>query len=198
MIGGGQFIIMTFIAMIFYPDGYSFTKDYFSYLGTTTNIKTGSDNEVSRILFLIACVLAGTCLIPFWIVLRTSFTKTKLMRYSSLFGTLMGILSSIFLMGVGLFAEDNQYSLHSSSAKMFFVFFIAAIFAFSFVILLNSEYQNIFSFLGVIFCVTVIIILYVFRFSTIISVITQKIIVYGFCMWAVLQITQVWKNSKKI
>ncbi len=197
VLGGFQFMLITFIAMFFYPDGYSFTEDYFSYLGTTVNVKTGSPNNISRVLFLIACVVAGVSLIPFWIVITTLFTESKFMRYISLFGSIIGAISSVFLMGVGIYAENTHYFLHSSSAKMFFLFFIIAILTYSFAILLNSEYQNIYSFIGIVFSITIItiiIILYVFRYSIQISVITQKIIVYGFCLWAVLQISNVWKE----
>ena len=194
VLGGFQFILLTFIAMFFYPGGYSFTEDYFSDLGTTVNVKTGSPNDISRVLFLIACVVAGASLIPFWIVMSTLFTESKFTKYISLFGTIMGAISSLFLMGVGIYPANIHYSLHTMSAKMFFVFFIIAILVYSFVILLNSEYQNIYSFIGIVFSLSSIISLYIFRSSIHISAIMQKIIVYGFCLWAVLQISNVWKE----
>ncbi|MFX0071145.1 MAG: DUF998 domain-containing protein [Candidatus Hermodarchaeota archaeon] len=194
LLGGFQFILLTFIAMFFYPDGYSFTQDYFSYLGTTINIKTGSSNIVSRILFIIACVVAGATLIPFWIVSSTMFNKSTLLRYIRKVGSLMGIISSVFLMGVGVFAEDANYFLHSSSAKLFFTFVIIAILIHSFAILLDSDYQNIYSFTGIAFCITSVILLYVFRSSIVINIIMQKVIVYGFCIWVVVQISKIWKN----
>jgi hypothetical membrane protein len=86
LIWGLQFIVVTFIAMFFYPDGYSFTENYLSHLGNTINIRTGSPNDVSRFLFVMACIVAGACLIPFWIVLATLFTESNLMRVLSLFG----------------------------------------------------------------------------------------------------------------
>ncbi len=194
VLGGFQFILLTFIAMFFYPGGYSFTEDYFSNLGTTVNVKTGSPNVISRVLFLIACVVVGASLIPFWVVLTALFTESKLTYYISLFGSIIGVGSSISLMGVGIFAEDTQYFLHSTSAKMFFIFMMIAILTFSTAILLNSEYPNIYSFVGIVFSISSITFLYVFRYSIQISVIMQKIIVYGFCLWAVLQISNVWKE----
>ncbi|MFX1338978.1 MAG: DUF998 domain-containing protein, partial [Promethearchaeota archaeon] len=140
MIGGFQFILLTFIAMIFYPGGYSFTEDYFSNLGTTVNVNTGAPNGISRIMFLIACVTVGASLIPFWVVLTVLFTKSKLTFYISLFGSIIGVTSSIFLMGVGIFAEDTQYFLHSLSARMFFILIMIAILTYSCTILLNYEY----------------------------------------------------------
>ena len=193
IVGGFQFILLTFIAMIFYPGGYSFTGDYFSNLGTTVNVKTGSPNDISRILFLIACVVVGVSLIPFWVVLTTLF-KSKLTYHISIFGSSIGVASALFLMGVGIFTEDTQYSLHSTSARMFFILIMIAILTYSFVILLNSEYPNSYSFGGIVFSISSIVVLYIFRYSVLISVIMQKIIVYGFCLWAVLQISKVWKE----
>ena len=194
VLGGFQFILLTFIAMIFYPGGYSFTEDYFSNLGTTVNVKTGSPNGISRVLFLIACVVVGASLIPFWVVLMALFTESKLTFYISLFGSIIGVASSLFLMGIGIFAWDTQYFLHSTLANMFFIFIIIAMLTYSTAILLNSEYPNIYSFVGIVFSISSIIFLSVFSYSVIISVIMQKIIVYGFILWAVLQISNVWKE----
>ena len=192
LFGGLQFIFVTFIAMYFYPDGYSFTEDYFSHLGTTVNIKTGSPNDISRFLFVLACIITGICLIPFWIVISTLFTASKLMKSLSSFGTLLGIISCPFLMGIGIFAGDTQHSLHVLSTRMFFLLFAAAILIYSIAILFNAEYQNIYSLIGIAF--SILIVLFVLRFFIQINVIMQKIIVYGFCLWALLQITKIWKQ----
>ena len=180
--------------MCFYEGGYSFTEDYFSTLGTTVNGKTGSPNLIPRVLFLIACVLVGVSLIPFWIVLTDLFKGSKFTYYISLFGSTIGIMSSVSLMGIGIFPEDTQNFLHSTLARMFFTLIMIAILTYSFVIILNLEYPNIYSFLGVGFSITSITFLFIFRYSTQISVIMQKIIVYGFCLWTVLQISRVWKK----
>lgn len=194
LFGGLQFIIVTFLAMFFYPDGYSFTEDYFSYLGTTVNLRTGAPNDVSRLMFVIACVVAGACLIPFWIVIATLFNESKIMKTLSLFGSLLGIISCPFLMGVGIYAGDTEYSLHVLSTRTFFLLFAAAILIYSIAILFNAEYQTIYSIIGIAF--SIIIVLFVLRFFIQINVIMQKIIVYGFCLWALLQITKIWKQLK--
>ena len=204
LLGGFQFILLSFIAMLFYPDGYSFTADYFSYLGTTINMKTGSPNLVSRILFLIACVVVGASLIPFWIVISTLFSESRLNKYISISGSIMGIISSVCLMGVGIFAEDTHYIVHISLAQMFFSFILIAVIIYSFAILLNPTYHNIYSLIGIGSSISIIILLYIFRNSMLMNVLLQKIIVYGYCAWVVLQISQIWKvigiplNYKKL
>ncbi|TFG13411.1 MAG: hypothetical protein EU535_04980 [Promethearchaeota archaeon] len=192
--GGFQFILLTFIAMFFYPDGYSFTGDYFSYLGTTVNLKTGSPNTISRILFFTACVIVGASLIPFWLVISTVFTETNLLKYIGISGSITGIISSICLMGVGIFAEDTHYVIHTSLAKMFFSFIIIAILIYSFAILLNSAYHNIYSLIGIAFSISVILMLYIFRNSMLMNIIMQKVIVYGYCAWVTLHIFEILKK----
>jgi len=192
--GGFQFILLTFIAMFLYPDGYSFTGDYFSNLGTTINVKTGSPNIIPRILFLTACVVVGASLIPFWMVISTFFTEKKLLKYISISGSVIGIISSICLMSVGIFAEDTHYFLHSSSAKLFFSFVIIAILIYSFALLLNSAYHYVYSFIGIIFSVSAISMLYLFRYSIMINIIMQKVIVYGYCAWVTVQISAILKK----
>ncbi|TFG06236.1 MAG: hypothetical protein EU539_08180 [Promethearchaeota archaeon] len=195
LLGGFQFILLTVIAMLFYPDGYSFTHDYLSYLGTTINMKTGSPNIISRTLFLIACVVVGASLIPFWIVISTLFSKSKLIKSINISGSIMGILSSVCLMGIGIFAEDTHSIMHVSLAKMFFSFIMVAILIHSLALLLDAKYLNIYSFTGVAFCMISIILLYAFRTSIVLSIVMQKAMVYGYCVWVVLQISKIWKNS---
>lgn len=192
LIGGIQFIVVTFIAMFFYPDGYSFTEDYFSFLGTTINVRTYSPNRISRILFVIACVVAGASLIPFWIVITTLFKNSDIARYLSYFGSILGIISSPLLMGAGIFPGDKMYETHSFSAKYFFLLFAAAILIYSIAILLNENYQNIYAFIG--FGFSVLIVLYILRFFIQIGPLMQKIIAYGFISWAGLQVIKIWKT----
>jgi hypothetical membrane protein len=190
--GGVQFIILTFIAMIFYPDGYSFANNYLSHLGTTKTVESGAPNTIPRVLFVIACVVAGAVLVPFWVVITTLFVESSLMKYISIFGSILGVISSPFLMALGIFAGDTDLYLHSITTKLFFLLFAAAILIYSIAILLNSEYQNIYSIVGIAF--SIIIILYIFRYFILFRVIMQKIIVYGFILWALLQVTKIWKE----
>ena len=194
LIGMLSFIIITFIAMIFYYDGYSFTEDFISYLGTTNNVRTGSDNTISRYLFIIACVIAGASLIPFWIVMTTLFDDNKLTKLSSYFGSLLGLGSCPFLMGIGIFPGDTQYSLHAYSARGFYILFPAAILVYSFAILLQKDYHNSYSFVGFAFCV--VMALFLSGFLNQIAPILQKIVTYGFFIWVAFQITKIWKKTE--
>jgi len=191
LVGGVQFIIITFIAMLLYADGYSFADNYISHLGTTKTVE-GSPNTIPRILFIITCVVVGISLIPFWIVITTLFLDSPLMKYISLLGSTLGLISSPFVMALAIYAADTHGPEHSITTRIFFLLFATAILIYSIAILLNSEYQNSFSFIGIGFAI--IIVLFIFGYFRIINVIMQKIIVYGFIVWAFIQVINVWKD----
>ena len=191
VIGTLQMIVLTLIAMILYPDGYSFADHYFSHLGLTRT-PNGSDNTVCMILFIIALVGAAIGLIPFWIVMTTIFSELDGIKYFSYFGSFLGLLSSPFLIGVAIFPGDTQIALHSVSARNFFLLFAIAILVYSIAILFNRDYQNIYAFVGIIF--SIIIILFIFQFFSAINPIMQKTIIYGFCLWGAFQIPKIWKE----
>ena len=191
VVGTLEMIVLTLIAMILYPDGYSFSDHYFSHLGLT-HTPNGSDNIVCQILFIIALVGAAISLIPFWVVMTTIFSDLKGVKYLSYFGSILGLLSSPFLIGIAIFPGDTHGALHSISARNFFLLFAIAILVYSIAIFFNKDYQNIYAIVGIIF--SVIIVLFIFRFFSAINPIMQKTIIYGFCLWGVFQITKIWKE----
>jgi hypothetical membrane protein len=95
-------------------------------------------------------------------------------------------------MGIGIYAGDTQHTLHALSARMYFLLFAAAILIYSIAILFNRDYPKIYSMIGIVF--SILIVLYILSFFIQINAIMQKIIVYGFCLWALLQITIIWKQ----
>ncbi|MFX1338979.1 MAG: DUF998 domain-containing protein [Promethearchaeota archaeon] len=191
IIGTLQMIVLTLIAMILYPDGYSFSEHYFSHLGLTRT-PNGSDNSVCRILFIVALVGAAIGLIPFWLVMTTIFSKLEVIKYLSYFGSTLGLISSPFLIGVAIFPGDTQGALHSMSARNFFLLFAIAILVYSIAIFFNKDYHNIYAIVGIMF--SIIIVLFIFRFFSAINPIMQKTIIYCFCLWGALQITKIWKE----
>ena len=191
VIGTLQMIALTLIAMILYPDGYSFSYHYFSHLGLT-HTPNGSDNTVCQILFIIALVGAAIALIPFWVVMTTIFSDLEGVKFLSYFGSILGLLSSPFLIGIAIFPGDTHGALHSISARNFFLLFAIAILVYSIAIFFNKDYQNIYAIVGIIF--SIIIVLFIFRFFSAINPIMQKTIIYGFCLWGAFQITKIWKE----
>ncbi|HEY0088466.1 MAG TPA: DUF998 domain-containing protein [Candidatus Lokiarchaeia archaeon] len=192
VLGGLFFIIITIIAMLFYPGGYSFFYNYFSDLGASKSVKNHEPHPVSSLLFLIACVVVGVSLIPFWIVVTTLFNDKSITKYLSYIGSIFGFISSPSLIAIGIFPTDTASLEHLISSRFFFLSFAAAITIYSIAILLNDDYQKMYAFVGFIF--SIFIVLFIFRVFAIINPLAQKIIVYGFVAWAFLQITKIWKN----
>ena len=192
VLGGLQFIILTLIAMFFYPGGYSFVDHYFSNLGTTITVENYKPNTISRTLFVIACILVGISLIPFWIVITTMFADEEISRYLSYFGSLLGIIASPLLMLAGIFPGDKSYAIHALTARYFFLFFASAILIYSIAILLKSDYNIIYALVG--FGLSILIVLYIYRAFILINPLMQKIIVYGLITWSGIQVVHIWKT----
>ncbi len=191
VIGALQFIIITLIAMLTYPDGYNFFGHYFSDLGTTVT-RNGVPNPISRALFVIASVVAGGALILFWIVIPTIFKDRLITKLLSWIGSAMGIISAPLLMLLAIFAGNVFPNEHMYTTLYFFLLFALAIIVYSIAIILNKNYPSIYSIISIGF--SVVIILFIFGFFMVINVLMQKIVVYGFCLWTTLQTYKVWKT----
>ncbi|MFX1394002.1 MAG: DUF998 domain-containing protein [Promethearchaeota archaeon] len=186
------FVILTFIAMRFYPSSYSFTEDTFSSLGQI-NVN-GADNSISRALLIIACTLVAVALVPFWLIMPILFKENKKDIYLSRCGSLFGLFAAPFLPFIAIIPLDWGYEIHMIPTDIFFFCMAVAILLYSIAIFFNSDYQNIF---GVIFLVfSIITFLYIYRFFDIIRPIMQRIIVYSFMLWAFFQVAKIWKITK--
>jgi len=197
LLGGIGFIVTTLIAMFFYPGGYSFFGDYFSDLGTF--YVGGVPNPVSRILFIIACIWAGLSLILFWIALRTLFKQDKKTKITSSIGSILGLISSPFLILLSIFGYDYYTSEHFYTTMFYFLFFALAVLVYTLAILINKEYphRKVSGIVSTIF--SIILIFYVFSFFKIYSfgnfgALVQKLIVYGLVLWTTFQIIVIWKE----
>ncbi|MBD3228066.1 MAG: hypothetical protein GF329_07740 [Candidatus Lokiarchaeota archaeon] len=198
VIGAIQFIIITIIAMFFYPGGYLVFEYTFSYLGTTV-AENGAINSISRLLFVLACTLAAILLNPFWVVMPTLFLQKKSIKYLSLLGSFCGIVSSPFLYLLAIIPGDIDFVGHIIATNIFFLLFAAAIIIYSIAILLNTEYENVYGWVGMAFSILIILYPLVFRNIYPIRSLMQRIVVYGFVLWIVYQSTRVWKSvSPKI
>ncbi|MHA1658402.1 MAG: hypothetical protein ACTSUT_04675 [Promethearchaeota archaeon] len=193
VIGALQFIFVSFIGMLFYPDGYEFLGHYLSDLGTTVS-RNGLSNMTSRVFFVIACTWAGISLITFWIVMPTLFLQTKIAKYLSFAGSILGVMSSPLLALISFYAADVYLDEHIWVTMYFFLFFAMAIMIYSVAILLNNDYENIYGIVGVIF--SIIIVLFIFGYFSPYNVLMQKVVVYGFCLWTSFQATKIWKDVR--
>jgi hypothetical protein len=141
--GAGAFIVLTLIAMFFYPggtildattQGYRFFENFFSDLGFTT-AHNGETNPISAGLFFVALCLAGLSLILFFFAFWRFFQAALPLRILSFAGTLVGVMAGICFIGVACTPADIRMGAHVFFVTWAFrlfplavVFYAAAIF----------------------------------------------------------------------
>ena len=193
IIAGTQFIILTIVAMLIYPGGYSFWDNFFSHLGYTVSVNNGQPSLPSYILFAITCTIAGVFLIPFWCTMNSMFRKTTLERYLGFLGTLLGLLASPNLALLAIFPGNLLFTPHIITTRLFFLLFASAMIIFSIAILYNKDYENYYAYIG--FIIGIIILLYVMVF--LFNAAFQKITIYLLILWGAIQGLKIWKTAEK-
>ena len=120
ILGCVVYVILIFLAMLFYaggtdvnPDspGYSFWANWISDLGRT-KAYSGKDNIVSMILYLIAQTFWSVSLILFFLALRSLFTEGKVEKILSTIGSILGVIAAICLVGIVFTPADILGGLH--------------------------------------------------------------------------------------
>lgn len=188
IIGGLLFVVITFIAMLTYPGGYSFLDNYFSELGLTET--NGQPSMLNYALFSIACTSVAICLIPFMLAIRTEFQETTSLKVLSGAGTIFGIASAPNLSALALFAGDVFPTEHGLTTLLFFLLITIGILIYSISILLNATYPRLYAGIG--FIVVVICLLHIGAFFSPVftvfgSALWQKVSVYALVLWSAFQ-----------
>lgn len=188
IIGGLIFIVVTFIAMLTYPGGYSFIDDPFSALGLTEI--NGTPSMLNYVLFVIACTSAAVCLVPFSLAMRTVFTDTTLLKGLSLVGTILILASAPNLSALSLFAGNVFPTEHGLTTLLFFLLITLGVLFYSVATLLNSEYDNLYGLVG--FIVVVVCFMYIGAFFSPLfasfgTALWQKVSVYALILWSAFQ-----------
>lgn len=118
--GGLQFVILTFLAMLFYPGGtvgnplaehYIFFENFFSDLGRTQDFENNS-NLISRILFTISLSLQGVLIILFFYTIPTLFPKDKKTKRWTFLIALLGMIAGIGFIGIAHTPWDLDRPIH--------------------------------------------------------------------------------------
>ena len=152
-VGCVLFVVLTVVAMWFYPGGtiadptsrgYSFFTNFFSELGLTRT-HSGGSNTVSFILFFVALTLAGAGLALFFVVFRSFFAQSRLTRALSTVGSVFGILSGICFIGVACTPANLLPVLHGQFVMWAFEAFPAAVILYAIAILLHKSYPKHFA-----------------------------------------------------
>ena len=186
-----QFLLITFIAAIFYPGGYDYFGYYFSDLGTVV-ARNGASNSFSSTLFIIALTLIGIFMIPTWLILPSLFKESSYQKITSFLGSGFGLLVSPLLIGVAIFPMDTELDLHMFFARYMFLAFGTAILIYSIAILLNENYANYYAIFGL--AIFILVLIYVFGNLDTIGPFVQKVIVYSYIIWAFIQVFRIWPS----
>lgn len=202
-VGCVQFVVLTAIAMFFYPGGtiadpttrgYSFFTNFFSELGLTRT-HSGGPNTVSFILFFVALTLAGAGLALFFVAFRSFFVQSRAGRVLSAVGTLFGVISGICFIGVAFTPANLWRELHGQFVMWAFQAFPVAAILYGAAILLHKSYPKRFA--AIFFAFAALLVLYLVlltrgpRFAVsdglMIQATGQKAIVYASIVTILLQ-----------
>jgi len=162
IIGCIQFIILTSIAMFFYKGGtyidpstsrYVFWYNYFSDLGRTV-AHSGISNTFSFILFTVTLSIWGAFQIPFYIIFPSFFRSSKRLKKFYFTGSILGILTGIFYIGIAFTPSDITNLLHNVFVFLGFGSILLSIILYAIVIFKDNNYDNLYA---TVFTITAII-----------------------------------------
>ncbi len=194
-IGSVLFVVLTVVAMLFYPGstvtdhttvGYSFSTNYFSDLGLTRTYAE-QPNTLSAILFITALALGGAGIALFFLAFRQFFDGSRPGKLVSGIGSFFGAISGICFMGVA-FTPANLYLIaHLIFVLCAFGTFAIAVICYTVAIFCEPNYPNRFGFVFVAFAVLLVIYIFLLIIGppydspegNMIQAIGQKIIVYA-------------------
>ena len=189
--GVGQFLLLTFLATLFYPGGYDYFGYYFSDLGAV-EARNGEPNSISRSLFSMALTIIALSLIPFWSIIHRLFRESTVERVLGILGSALGLLSSPFTIGVGLFPIDTQLETHFIVTLILVLLFAVASLLYSIAIILNQNYPN---YLGLMAFILLVISIASFATSLnypSLGAFLQKISAYGYFIWTLIPTYLFW------
>lgn len=155
------FVVLTTIAMLFYPGGthtdsstcgYLFFQNFFSDLGRT-RAWSGESNTVSAILFIMALVLAGAGLALFFVSFAQFFNRTSASRLLSIFGSITGVISGICFVGVAATPSDLYLGTHRLFVEWAFRMFLLAVVLYIAAIMVDRQYPRRLALVFVVFAI---------------------------------------------
>ena len=210
MYGCVLFVLLTVVAMFFYPggtltdpttSGYSFLTNYFSDLGLTWS-HSRQPNTVSAVLFIAALTLAGAGLILFFLVFPGFLSRSRSGKLLSWIGSAFGVATGILFIGVALTPANLYLGTHIAIMMWAFRTFTAAVICYTIAIFRERDYPNRYALVFVAFAA--LLLLYVLLLMVglpydepegiMIQAVGQKIIVYAAVISIFLQV----KGARKI
>jgi len=188
-----QFILLTFVAGIFYPGGYDYSGYYFSDLGAVM-ARNGDANLISSKIFTVTLTVIALTFVPFWVIIRSLFTESRVERVLSNVGSALGLLSSPFIVGVGMYPIDTKLETHFIVTLTFFSLFTVATLLYSIAIILNQKHPNHLGITGLIlFGLSILV--YLNPLAPYVAFL-QNVLAYGYFVWILIPIKLLWSHNK--
>jgi len=212
MFGSIQFIILTFIAMLFYQGGtfnnpnipgYSFFHNFFSDLGRV-KAWSGKSNVISYVLFTIALTIFGISFLLYFITMPYFFVERKLEKYISIIGSILAIITGISVVGVAFTPYDVYPSAHFNFVRIAFLSLFLAMAIYTITTFINKEYPIQYKIIFLIFSLIIgIYIIIMLSYQNIgeneilmIQATSQKIVVYTWKISFLIESYGSWKLGK--
>lgn len=159
VIGSVLYILLIFSAMIFYTGGtrdnpsipgYSFWANSISDSGRTVAY-SGASNIISMVILSVALIIYAISFIPFYLKISNLFKEGKSEKISSIIGTILGIVSSITLIGIAftpadILIEPHMLFVYIGYASVFFnaIFYAIAMY-------MNKKFPKIYAIILIVF-----------------------------------------------
>lgn len=210
--GPTQYIILTAVAMLFYAGGtminplspgYYFWGNFFSDLGRVIAL-SGAPNVISFTIFTITAIILSLSFIPFTFVISSYFKSNKNQYLVARIGSLICLISIVFLMGTILTPWDLFDKVHLMFANLFNLTGVLGIVFFTIAVLYNKDYPNLYGFVYI--ALLIIAVIYTIVLISIPKSITldgliiqasmQKVSQYSFLLCFLIQGYGAWKLQK--
>jgi len=188
-------MFLTFAAAMLYPGGFDFINYHFSELGAVM-ARNGELNILSSTMFSVTLIIIALTLVPFWFATPSLFTKSKLERALSKLGSVLGLISLPFLIGVAFTPIDVQLNNHFTMWLLFFPLFTIASLSYSIIILLNRKNSLHIGLFGLTLFAIVLAVL--INPLSPITAFLQKVLLYGYFIWVIMITYLLWIQKKII
>ncbi len=161
ILGQVLFLILVFLAMIFYAGG---TRDNpaligYSFWGNTISDSgriiawSGLLNTTSMVFLSTALIVFAVSFMPFYIIVSKLFSEGKIEKYASKIGCILGVIFSLSYIGIAFTPADVLYTPHMIFVLIGYICaFVMAVF-FTIAFFKNKEFSNIYAIIFALFTI---------------------------------------------
>lgn len=192
------FILLQIVGMIVYPggtlhdvstEGYSFTNNFFSDMGTYA-ARNGDPNYLSMIIFAFSLTIVGITFSFYYLVLPNVLGEDRINYILAIIGTVFAIGGSICMIGTGLTPSDIVHDPHVFFANNIFHCFLITAFVYTIVIFRSEILKKRYSIGYGLFFISIFAYVGILQYGPpatageselVFQVVSQKMIVGVFC-----------------